>query len=77
MNLKALIIERFAKWLIGGVPFASLKRIVREWDEADMPGERKRLGVLKEFKTLGYDLAGVMVNLGLELAVAWLQSRQR
>ena len=76
MNIKALIIERFAKFMIGGVPFESMKRIVADYNDADMTGAQKREAATQEFLTMGYALAGVLINLAIELAVVWLRSRE-
>lgn len=75
MNIKALVIERFAKFMFGGVPFESMKRIVADWHSSALSGPEKRQAVLEEFESLGYALAGCLVNLGLELAVAYLKSK--
>ena len=75
MKLTPLIIERFAKFILGGVPFESMKRIVRSVNNEALTGAEKRNMAYKEFTTLGYELAEWMVNLGIELAVAWLKSR--
>lgn len=76
MNIKAIVIERFAKFMVGGVPFESMRRVVADYNDADMTGAQKRVAATKEFLTLGYALAGVLVNLALELAVVWLRSQE-
>jgi len=76
MKITPLIIERFAKFIMGGVPFESMKRIVADHNNATMYGSEKRRAVLNEFASLGYSLAESMINLGLELAVVWLKSKQ-
>ncbi|MDI1231349.1 MAG: hypothetical protein PSU93_09390 [Methylobacter sp.] len=75
MNIKASIIQSFARWILGGVPFASMKRIVADWNNEDLTGVQKREQVLREFALLGYALSGWLMNLGLELAVAWLKNQ--
>jgi hypothetical protein len=77
MKITPFIIDRFAKFVLGGVPFESMKRLVSAWNNTLMTGEEKRQSVLDEFHSLGYALAGWLVNLGLELAVAWLKSKER
>jgi len=76
VNIKSIIIERFAKFMVGGVPFESMKRVVADYNDADLTGAQKRVAVTKEFLTLGYALAGVLVNLALELAVVWLKNQE-
>ncbi len=75
MKLTPFIIERFAKFVMGGVPFESMKRIVADVNNSAMSGSEKRQAVLNEFASLGYALADCLINLGLELAVAWLKSK--
>lgn len=75
MKVTPFVIDRFAKFIFGGVPFESMKRIVADWNDSLMTGAEKRQGVLEEFASLGYALAAWLVNLGLELAVAWLKSK--
>lgn len=77
MKIAPFVIDRFAKFIFGGVPFESMKRLVSAWNNTSMTGAEKRQSVLDEFTSLGYALAGWMVNLGLELAVAWLKSKER
>lgn len=76
MKVTPFIIERFAKFVIGGVPFESMKRIVADWDNEALTGEEKRKAVLHEFATLGYAIASWLVNLGIELAVAYLRKKE-
>ena len=76
MKVTPYIIERFAKFIVGGVPFESMKRIVRDVNNEALTGAEKRNTVFTEFTMLGYELAEWMVNLGIELAVAWLKSKK-
>jgi len=77
MKLAPLIIERFAKWIVGGVPFESAKRIVTAAADTGLPGEVKRAIAFAQLTALGYDLAGFLINLAIELAVAWLKAKSR
>lgn len=79
MKLLPFVIERFAKWAVGGVPFESMKRIVSSHDEnmPGMTGAQKRESVLRVFKTFGYELADFLVNLAIELAVAYFKSKAK
>lgn len=76
MKVTPFIIERFAKWILGGVPFESMKRIVADWDNEALTGAEKREAVLHEFATLGYAVASWTINLALELAVAYLRRKE-
>jgi len=73
MKINAIAINSFAKWLVGGVPFESAKRIVAGLNDRDMTGEMKRGLALEELKALGYSLAGFLMNLAIELAVAYMK----
>jgi hypothetical protein len=75
VNIKAIVIGRFAKFMLGGVAFESMKRIVADVNSSAMSGAEKRQAALEEFARLGYALADCLVNLGLELAVAWLKGK--
>lgn len=77
MKLTPIIIERFAKFIVGGVPFESMKRIVAGLENEKITNENKRFLAIDEFKTMGYALAGVLVNLAVELAVLWLKSKSK
>lgn len=77
MKVTPFIIEKFAKFIMGGVPFESMKRIVSSFDNKELTGEQKRQNAINEFVTIGYALANWLVNLGLELAVAWLKSKSK
>ena len=76
MNIKASVIESFSRWLFGGVPFASARRLVEQMDGKKLSGTQKFALVKDEFIRLGYDLAGWAVNLIIELAVAWMKARK-
>lgn len=75
MKVTPFVIDRFAKFAIGGVPFESMKRIVADVNNSALSSAEKRQAVLHEFASLGYALAQSMVRLGLELAVAWMKSK--
>ncbi len=77
MKVGAIAIEQFGRWLIGGVPFAAAKGIVTELNDSDLSNEEKRARAAEKLKSFGYQLAGFMVNLAIELAVAWLKEKQK
>lgn len=76
MNVLPIIIDRFAKLIIGGVPFESMKRIATDANNSLLTGSEKREAVRREFCTLSYDLAEFLINLGLELAVTYLKNKE-
>jgi hypothetical protein len=77
MKVAPIIIERFATWLIGGVPFQSAKRIVAALNDKDMSNTAKRYKAVSELESLGYEIGELLVNLAIELAVAWLKSKAK
>jgi hypothetical protein len=77
MNIKAIIIDQFAKQLVGGVVFESAKRIASALDNKEFAGKEKRELALKELGNLGYAAASWVISLAVELAVAWLRSKTK
>jgi len=77
MKVGAIAINLFAKQLVGGVPFEAAKGIVQDLNDKDMTGEQKRAAAVARLHELGYALAGFLVNLAVELAVAWLKERSK
>lgn len=77
MKIKPFVIERFANWLAGGTAFEAAKQIVADFDDPAIPGHEKRAAAIDAFIAIGYGLAGWVVNLVIELAVAWLREQQK
>lgn len=72
MNVKATAINLFANRIIGGREFGAAKDIVATLEDMSIPGEEKRRLAVARLEQIGYSLAGFMLNLAVELAVAWL-----
>jgi hypothetical protein len=75
MNIKATAINLFANQIIGGREFGAAKDIVATLDNKDLPNEEKRQIAVERLKTLGYALAGFLINLAVELAIAYLRTQ--
>jgi ligand-binding sensor domain-containing protein len=75
MNIKATAINLFANQIIGGREFGAAKDIVSTLQAKDIPNEEKRQLAVERLKTLGYALAGFLLNLAIELAVAYFKSQ--
>jgi hypothetical protein len=75
VNIKAIAIEQFASFLLSGLTFKRIRKIVEAIDNKNLTGEQKRLAAIDGAKNIGIDLAGWLLNLGIELAVAWLKSK--
>lgn len=75
ISVKAVAIESFAKLMVGGKVFGDIQRIVASYTNANLSGEEKRQEALKDIKDIGVALSGWLINLALELAVAWIKSK--
>lgn len=75
MKIKAIAIDSFAKFIMGGLAFSKVKDIVKIYSDTEMSGEEKRAGVLKDLKDIGMGLSVVVLNLGIELAVLFMQEQ--
>lgn len=79
MSFKATIITQFAKIILGSSLFDRIKATVIRQEEKLISGTSKRTEahqeVLNELKIIGVSAAGYLINLGIELAVAWLRTQ--
>ena len=74
MSFKQEIIDLVAKTLAGGVEFAAMKSLVADLESSELTGSEKRDKVIADFEQIGYGLAGWLVNVLLELAVAYIRT---
>lgn len=72
MNIGIFLLERFSKWLVGGVAFESSKRITGTLENADLKGYEKKEIAKDELKKLGYSLTSFLLNSAIELAVIYI-----
>ncbi|MEC4750009.1 hypothetical protein [Methylomicrobium sp. Wu6] len=77
MKVGAIAINLFAKQMVGGVPFEAAKGIVLDLQNRDMTNEEKRAAAVARLQELDYALAGFLVNLAVELAVAWVKEQSK
>ena len=77
MNIKSILINLFANQIIGRREFGTAKEIVSTLDSQDMPGIAKREIATERLKSLGYALAGFLINLAIELAYTYLKSKSQ
>lgn len=75
MSVKGIVIERFAKWYIGGVHFETIKRVVASLMDSSLSGQAKQTIAINEIKKFGYDLSNFLINLGIELALGYLKAQ--
>jgi hypothetical protein len=75
MKVKSMAISSFAKFMLGGEVFNNLISIVTYQDTStNHSGKTKRENAIEQFKEIGIDIANWALNLGIELAVAYLKS---
>lgn len=74
-QIRKAAINAFAKIIIGAAPYEQLKDIARVYVDSSLTGEQRREAVLKDAKDLGIELSTSLLNLGVELAVAYLKSK--
>ena len=75
MNLNKPLIDGFANFLFGENIWGKLQSVVRIVEDPSSTGEQKRQAAISKAEEIGIDLAGFMLNLGIELAVAYIRSQ--
>ena len=75
MKVTPFLIDSFAKWLVGGVAFSTIKQVVSDLDNEELSGSEKFDKAVDAAKTAGVALVGWMLNVAIELAVAWARSK--
>jgi len=75
MSVKAVVISSFASFLLGSDTFARIKGVVSKQEQKLIEGSKKRDAVLAELQVIGIGVAAHILNLGIELAVAWLKTQ--
>lgn len=75
MKVAPLAISSFARFILGGEIFNHLLSIVTfQQTSAQKSGEEKKAHAISEFRAIGFELANWALNLGIELAVAYLKA---
>ncbi len=75
MKIAPYVIESFAKFILSGKTFYHLAAAVDYQQVTGKTGPEKRAAVIAQFKAMGFELAEWLLNLGIELAVAWAKSK--
>lgn len=75
MSLKSTVIGSFANFLLGSNTFDRIKAVILRQADKDISGDEKRESALEEIRLIGLGVATWAINLGIELAVAWLKSK--
>ena len=71
--MKKFIIDNFAAFMMSGILWARVKHIVETIDSETLTGAEKRARALDDLEVIGIDTAKFVVNLAIELAVAYLR----
>jgi hypothetical protein len=74
MNIQTVAIQSFAKFALGSLIFNKIKDIVSIYSSKDMTGSEKRTAVFKDIEDIGFGLSSWVINLGIELAVAYFST---
>jgi hypothetical protein len=77
MNIKSVAIASFAKFIIGGDVFSRLLGIIKRQQNNSLTGPEKRHAAFEEVKIIGLEMADWAINLGIELAVAWVRQQNK
>ena len=77
MAFKTALISQFAKIILGGSLFERIKATVERQETKLLSGAEKRNEVVNELRIIGISGASWLINLGIELAVAWLRNQAK
>lgn len=75
MRVIPFLIDNLAALVAGGTEFSAMKSLVADIQDSGLSGDEKKAKVLDGFAQIGYEIGGWVVNLLLELAVAWLKAK--
>lgn len=75
MRVIPFLIDNLAALVAGGTEFGAMKSLVADIQDSGLSGDEKKAKVLNDFGQIGYEIGGWVVNLLLELAVAWLKAK--
>jgi hypothetical protein len=77
MNIKTAAISSFARFIMGGDVFSRLINIIKRQQDKSITGHEKRQAAFEEVKIIGIEITDWAINLGIELAVAWVRSQSK
>jgi hypothetical protein len=75
MKLTPMVISSFAKFTVGSATFKEAVNLVSLYDKDNLSGEQKRTEVYRVLKGFAGNLATWLLNLAIELAVAWVRAQ--
>jgi hypothetical protein len=68
-------IKMIAAIILGSGVFERILAVVKRWSDKELSGPEKRAGVIGELELLGIGIANHLVNLAIELSVAYLKKK--
>jgi hypothetical protein len=74
MNLQGIIIDRLASFLMGSDAWGKIQATVHILESESITGHDKRVAALEMIGRIGLGIAGFLINLGIELAVAKIRT---
>lgn len=75
--MNSAIISIFASLILGSGVFDKIKEVVAEQSDKAISGTAKRNAAVKELEKIGIAAGTSLLNLGIELAVAFLKSKAK
>ena len=73
MSVKGIAINSFAALMVGSAAFNEIKDAVSVISSQNLTGVEKRAIVIRDLENLVGTIGAWALNLGIELAVAWLK----
>jgi hypothetical protein len=76
MKIKAVAIKSFATFILGGGVFSQIHKAVEAWEDKELSGPLKRQAVQHYLMDALQEIGSWAINLGIELAVAYMKEKQ-
>ena len=76
MNFKVMALNKLVAWILGGELFDFIRKQVATASDLDISGEQKRQLVFNDVKAFAGNVATVLLNIGIEVAVAYFKAKQ-
>lgn len=76
MNVTSIAIQVFANLILSSGVFNKIKEVVALQESKLLSGAEKRSVAIAELTKIGIGVSDSLLNLGIELAVAWLNTKK-
>lgn len=73
--MNAMVIAAFANFILGSGLFDQIKTAVMNAEDKLKDGAKKKKDVLSQLEVIGVAAGSSLINLGIELAVAWVKAK--